>query len=182
MGYGADSKEYTRNVVTADRPKITYAETAVHSYNSVVYMMGKHDWQTVSIVIRDTVDNSIVKAVGDQLQRQLDHHNQVSPLSGHDYKFTTKMTVMTGGFTGDGGTGPLDPEIDAWWMEGCFLQNIDYDGGDYSASEPLQVTLTVRFDNALHLAGVDDITKAGLTRQTAGDVHSFATLVGGSSA
>ena len=90
MGFG-ELREYTRNVITADRPKISYTETPIHSYNSVAYMMGKHEWAMVNIVIRDDVDNSVVKAVGDQVQRQVDHHNQVSALSGIDYIF--EMTV-----------------------------------------------------------------------------------------
>ena len=38
----------------------------------------------------------------------------------------------------------------------CFLTNVDYDGGDYAASEPLVVALTVRFDNALHFGSSND--------------------------
>jgi len=166
MGFG-ELREYTRNVITADRPKISYTETPIHSYNSVAYMMGKHEWAMVNIVIRDDVDNSVVKAVGDQVQRQVDHHNQTSALVGRDYKFSTKVEILSG-------AAPEDSSVlEHWLMEGCFFQNVDYDGGDYGASEPVQVTLAIRFDNAIHYNANETGTTSvlmpgGVSRQSSG--------------
>ncbi len=147
MGGVAGVREFTRNVVTCDRPKITYEEVTVHSYNSRVYLAGKHEWNMVNAVFRDDVQNNIVGLVGRQIQRQVDHHNQVSALSGIDYKFEMTVAILTGAH------GDATIELDKWHLEGCFIQNVDYDQGDYSASEPVIVTLQIRFDNALHFAG-----------------------------
>ena len=142
IGGSTSDIEFTKNVVSADRPKIQYNEVEIHSYNSVAYAQGKHAWQTLNIIIRDDVTNSVSKLTGEQIQRQVDHHNQLSPLSGNDYKFNTKIDILTGLATA--------PVIDSWFLEGCFFTNVDYDGGDYSASEPVQVTMTIRYDNAEH--------------------------------
>ena len=137
------SREFTRNVVTCDRPKLTATEIQIHSYNSIAYISGKHEWQTINCTFRDDVNNSIVGLVGTQLQKQIDHHEQASAKSAEDFKFGMTVDFLTG-------THGTDGELDQWAIEGCWIQNADYDGGDYAGSDPLQVTLTIRFDNALH--------------------------------
>ena len=175
IGMGVDEsslREYTRNVITADRPKITYAETPVHSYNSIAYMMGKHEWAMVNIVIRDDIDNSVVKAVGDQVQRQVDHHNQTAALAGRDYKFSTKVEILSGAAPDDASV------LEHWLMEGCFFQNVDYDAGDYGASEPVQVTLAIRFDNAIHYSSTE--TGVGSTLMPGGNTTQSSGAADGS--
>jgi len=156
-------RPYTQNVVSVDRPKISYAEVPIHSYNSVAYAMGKHEWATMTCAIRDDVSNDVVRLTGKQVQRQVDHHNQTSALSGADFKFGMRLDIMTGA---------ANSILEQWELEGCFLTNVDYDGGDYSASEPIVVTLTVRFDNATHAGAAlnDQLTPAGLTVQSTGNV------------
>ena len=43
--------------------------------------------------------------------------------------------------------------METWGLEGCFLQNVDYSDSDYTTNEPVTVTMTIRFDNALHVPG-----------------------------
>ena len=42
---------------------------------------------------------------------------------------------------------------ETWSMLGCFLQSVNYDSGDYAANDPVQITMTIRYDNAQHGAG-----------------------------
>ena len=137
------SREFTRNVVTCDRPKLTANEIQIHSYNSIAYISGKHEWATINCTFRDDVNNSIVLLVGTQLQKQIDHHEQSSAKAAEDFKFGMTIDFLTG-------THGTDGRLDQWGLEGCWIQNADYDGGDYAGSDPLQVTLIIRFDNALH--------------------------------
>ena len=163
MGGIAGVREFTRNVVTCDRPKVSYEEVVVHSYNSRIYLTGKHEWQTITGVFRDDVQNNISGLVGRQIQRQVDHHNQVSALSGIDYKFEMTVAILTGNH------GDSAVELDKWHLEGCFIQNVDYDQGDYSASEPVQVTMIIRYDNALHFGqAAEQLMQPGLATQTTG--------------
>ena len=154
-------RAYTQNVVSVDRPKLSYAEVPIHSYNSVAYAMGKHEWATMTCAIRDDVSNDVVRLTGKQVQRQVDHHNQTSALSGADFKFGMRLDIMTGA---------ANSILEQWELEGCFLTNVDYDGGDYSASEPIVVTLTVRFDNATHAGAsvTDQLMPEGTIVQTTG--------------
>jgi hypothetical protein len=160
VGAGAEDREFTRNVVTCDRPKVTYEEVQVHSYNSRVYLQGKHEWTAVNVAFRDDVQNNISGLVGRQVQRQVDHHNQVSALSGVDYKFQMTVAILTGTHGGS------EIELDKWLLEGCWIANVDYDQGDYGASDAILITLQIRYDNALHYAQGSNLMPPNIAVQT----------------
>lgn len=144
FGAQGNAREFTQNVMNVSRPKINFEEVEIHSYNSKVYVQGKHTWETVQLVIRDDIQNTVARLAGKQVQRQLNHFNQQSPLSGGDYKFNTRLEILDGQTTSP---------METWGLEGCFLQNVDYSDSDYSTNEPVTVTMTIRFDNALHVPG-----------------------------
>lgn len=137
--------DLSRQVSTFDRPKLTQAPVTVHSYNSLAYYAGKHEWQTVNCVVRDDVTNAVSKLVGFQIQKQLNHFEQTSPLAGSNYKFTTQFEVMDGGNEG---------VLETWTLEGCFLSDVAYDSGDYASSDPFMITMQIRYDNATLAEGL----------------------------
>ena len=143
FGAQGNAREFTQNVMNVSRPKINFEEVEIHSYNSKVYVQGKHTWETVQIVIPDDIPYWS-RLAGKQVQRQLNHFNQQSPLAGEDYKFNTRLEILDGQTTAP---------METWGLEGCFLQNVDYSDSDYTTNEPVTVTLTIRFDNALHVPG-----------------------------
>lgn len=160
QGFGSaddnESRKFTQNVVNVSRPKVAYEEVAIDSYNSKVYVQGKHTWEPITLVLRDDIANSVARSVGAQNQRQLNHFEQTSPLAGQDYKFDMQVEIL------DGSTADA---IEVWFLEGCFLTNVDYSDSDYATNEPVQITMTIRYDNATHYKGdssvVSGIASAG---------------------
>jgi hypothetical protein len=138
------AREFTQNVMNVSRPKISFEEVEIHSYQSKVYVQGKHTWETLTLVIRDDIQNTVARLAGKQVQRQLNHFNQQAALSGSDYKFNTRLEILDGQST---------KPMETWGLEGCFLQNVDYSDSDYTTNEPVTVTMTIRFDNAIHAPG-----------------------------
>jgi hypothetical protein len=50
----------------------------------------------------------------------------------------------------DGGNGAYEPTIlEGWELTGCYLQKVTYQGGDYKTSEPLDISMTITYDNAI---------------------------------
>tara|TARA_Y100000592_G_scaffold92594_1_gene154534 strand:+ start:362 stop:964 length:603 start_codon:yes stop_codon:yes gene_type:complete len=146
---GANPIDLTQQVMNITRPKVTHEEVPVHVYNSVAYLMGKHTWEPITITLRDDINNSISRLTGQQVQKQMNHFEQTGPISGGQYKFTSKIEILDG---------TNDAELEQWNLEGCFLQNVDYSDGDYAVSEPVQVIMTMRYDNATHFgAGGDQL-------------------------
>ena len=139
-------REMTGNVVSCSRPKVSYKEVEVHAYNSVAWIQGKHSFETVDIKIRDDITNSVIASVGAQIQKQMNHFEQTSAVAGINYKFNMQIHSLDG---------TTNEELESWDLDGCFLTNVAYDEGDYSSGDPQIVTLTVRFDNATNMAGMN---------------------------
>ena len=145
FGGEVDTVVFTQNVQSVVRPKITYEEQTLDSYNSRVYVQGKHTWEPITVTLRDDITNGVSKVVGAQVQRQLNHFQQTTAAAAADYKFGMQIEVL------DGTQNTQATEV--WYLEGCFLTNVDYSESDYSASDPVQITMTVRYDNATHYQG-----------------------------
>tara|TARA_B100001057_G_scaffold326835_1_gene327122 strand:+ start:3040 stop:3639 length:600 start_codon:yes stop_codon:yes gene_type:complete len=158
---GSTQVDLTQQVMNITRPKVTHEEVPVHVYNSVAYLMGKHTWEPVTITLRDDITNSISKLAGQQVQKQLNHFEQTAPTSGISYKFNTRIEILDG---------TNDAELEQWVLENCFLQNVDYSDGDYAVSEPVQVIMTLRYDNATHFdTGGGEIFPLSPIAQTGGE-------------
>lgn len=144
FGEGGRRLELTQNVVNITRPKVAYEEVVLDSYNSRVYVAGKHAWEPITVVLRDDIRSTVTKQVGAQNMKQLNHFEQKSPIAGSDYKFDMTVEIL------DGQT--ANP-TEYWSLEGCFITQTDYSDSDYATNEPVQITMTLRYDNAIHVSG-----------------------------
>ena len=144
FGISTPRSELTKQVVDVTRPNITFDQITLDAYNSRVYMAGKHTWDPITINVRDDVNNEVTKLVGEQLQKQFDFFEQSSAASGQDYKFTSRIEML------DGGNGANTPTIlETYELYGCYLDNVQYGTLAYATSEPVQITLSVRYDNPI---------------------------------
>lgn len=143
-----NTNTFTQNVVSVGRPTVQHDEIQVHSYNSRVYIQGKHEWQTIDLTVRDDITNSVSRLVGAQETRQVNHFQQTSPIAGEDYKFDMQIEVLDGQTT---------EATEVWFLEGCMFSSVNYGDHDYTSAEPSTIAVTVRYDNALHFAGDNDL-------------------------
>jgi hypothetical protein len=144
IGVSSNRVELTKQIVSFARPQVTFGDIDVHVYNSIVRLAGKPTWESVSIVLRDDAPGNVSRLVGEQLQKQFDFFEQSSASSGIDYKFVTRLEML------DGGNGNnLPTTLETWEIYGCYLSTVAYGDTNYSANEPVQITLTMKFDNAL---------------------------------
>ena len=147
LGGNPSSTTVTRNVISCGRPSLTHEEITVDAYNSKIYLAGKHAWNTIDITFRDDVDSNVIKQLGNQMNKQVDHNAQSSAFSGMQYKFNMSIATLDGSNDGNGNA----QELDRWDLVGCFITNIQYGDLNYgSGSEMVQVTCTIRYDNAAH--------------------------------
>lgn len=142
---GTPTTEITKQVMNVTRPQLSFEEIKLPVYNSTVKLAGKHSWSNATLALRDDVSNAVTKLVGQQLQKQFDFFEQSSAASGIDYKFTMRVELL------DGGNGAYEPTIlESFQYLGCFIQQVEYQGGDYSsATDPMDIKLTIVYDNAL---------------------------------
>jgi hypothetical protein len=170
FGTGGSTINLTKQVIDCARPQVQFQEITLPVYNSTMYLAGKHQWQTMSINIRDDASGSVSKLVGQQIQKQMDFVEQASAASGQDYKFETNIEIL------DGGNGTAAPVVlETWELYGCFVQTANYNTLNYGTNEAVTIALTLRFDNA-----IQSPIGSGVGATIGRTVGSIATGIGSS--
>ena len=162
FGVSTPTTELTKQVVDITRPNLSFETTTIDVYNSKVYLAGKHTWETVTLTLREDVSNNVQKLVGEQLQKQFDFFEQSAAASGSDYKFVTRIEI-TDGANGANAVGVLE----TFELYGCYIESANYNQLAYGTSEPVTVTLSLRYDNAIQTPqGTGVGTAVGRTTNT----------------
>jgi hypothetical protein len=144
FGVSTPTTELTKQVVDVTRPNLTFETTTIDVYNSKVYLAGKHSWETVTLTLREDVSNNVQKLVGEQLQKQFDFFEMSAAAAGSDYKFVTRIEIT------DGANGANQVNVlETFELYGCYIENANYNQLAYGTSDPVTVTLSLRYDNAI---------------------------------
>ena len=144
FGTSASTNELTKQVIDVTRPSVSFGEINIPVYNSTMYLAGRHEWQPLTINVRDDATGSVSKLVGQQLQKQMDFVEQASAATGQDYKFQTNIEIL------DGGNGTAVPQVlETWECYGCYLKTANYGALNYGSNEIATIALTIRYDNAV---------------------------------
>jgi len=144
FGVSTPTTELTKQVADATRPNLSFDKIEIPVYNSKIYMVGKHTWNTVTVNLRDDATGQVQKLVGEQLQKQFDFYEQSSAAAGIDYKFTMRLEML------DGGNGAnVANVLETWELYGCFLETADYGPVNYGTADPVTIALTIQYDNAV---------------------------------
>ena len=132
----------TRSVIGASRPTLQHDPITLDSYNSRIYLAGKHTWAPIQITFRDDVDSAVMKQVNAQMNLQVDHANQSSPRAG---------------------------VLDTYELAGCFITNVSYGDLNYGQSDQITMSITVQYDNAeiYDAAGQATLTGAKISQSGA---------------
>jgi hypothetical protein len=148
FGAGSSTLELTKQIVTFQRPQVTFEPIEVPVYNSKVYLAGRPTWTAVPVTIRDDAGGNVTKVVGEQLQKQFDFMEQASASSGIDYKFNATIEML------DGANGTVQPTVlETWALYGCFLTDVNYNELNYGNNDAVTITLSIRYDNAVQTTG-----------------------------
>lgn len=163
FGISTPRTEITKQVMEVTRPNLSFEPITLDVYNSRAYLAGKHTWDPITLTLRDDVGGNVQKLVGEQNQKQFDFFEQSSASSGIDYKFTSRIEIL------DGGNGQFEPTIlETFELYGCYLESTNWNSLAYSSNEPVQITLSIRYDNAIQTPqGTGIGTNVGRTINTA---------------
>ena len=144
FGVTSPSTELTKQVMTVTRPEVTFENVILDVYNSKIKIAGKPSWSDITLVLRDNASGEVTKMVGEQVQKQFDFFEQSSAASGIDYKFTALIEIL------DGGNGAYNANVlESFELDGAWIVKAKYADADYKSSDPLDVSLTISYDNAI---------------------------------
>jgi hypothetical protein len=143
---GTPSTELTKQVMNVTRPEVSFEEIKLPVYNSTVKLLGKHSFADAKLTVRDDASGVVSRKVGEQLQKQFDFFEQSGAASAIDYKFRMRVEIL------DGGNGQFEPvTLESFEFLGCFIKAATYQGGDYGSNDPMDIGLTITYDNAIQL-------------------------------
>ena len=168
FGVSKPTTELTKQVVSCGRPEVTFENKTLHVYNSVVNYAAKPTWSEITVTLRDDVTNAVSKLVGEQIQKQFDFFEQSSAASGSDYKFVTRIEIL------DGGNGAYEPGVlETFELYGCYLTKAKYQDAAYDSSDPMDVALTIKYDNAIQVNEAGQ--SVGIGAQVGRTIRTLAT-------
>jgi hypothetical protein len=144
FGVSSPTTELTKQVQTAAKPNVQFANTVIETYNSKINYAGKPTWQALAIVLRDDATGVVSKMVGEQMQKQFDFFEQASAASGTDYKFSMKIEIL------DGGNGIWNANVlETWGCYGCYILSANYQSLSYAEAAPQTIDLSIQPDNCI---------------------------------
>jgi hypothetical protein len=142
---GINSRNLTMQATTVTRPQLEFEEVAIHRYNSVAYVAGKHTWSAMNMTVEDDITGLASRVIKGQLETQqklvgtsLDGRWLNTAATGSDYKFGSRLELL------DGNEGI----VETWILEGVMIQAADFGDLDYTSSEAATIQLTLRYDHA----------------------------------
>jgi hypothetical protein len=171
---GAEVTELTKQVMNVTRPDVTFEEIKLSAYNSTIKLAGRHSWADIKLTVRDDVSGQVQKLVGLQLQKQFDFYEQSSAASGVDYKFDTLIQIL------DGGNGAIDYQVlETFKLSGCYIKQATYSNTDYTSNDPVDISLSIAYDNALQTTeDGDSLTAGGIGTRLGNAVRTLGGATG----
>ena len=125
-------------VKTAARPNISIEEVEIPFINHKRYIAGKASFETMSVTLHDPIAPSGAQQVMEWVRT---HFESVSGRAGYAdfYKRDVQLKMLD----------PIGTVVELWDIKGAFLTAADFGSLDYGASDPSEISLTMRFDNCV---------------------------------
>ena len=127
-------------VSTTSRPKYTSQEVEIPFLNTSTYVIGRFNWESISVTFRDPIGPSATQALMEWVRL---HSETVTGRQGYaaGYKKDVELEMLD----------PTGVVVQKWILQGTQLNDVDFGGLDYSSSDLADITATLRFDRAINV-------------------------------
>lgn len=125
-------------IKTAARPSISIDEQTISYMNSKRYVAGLASFETLALTIHDPIAPSGAQQVMEWVRT---HFESVSGRAGYAdfYKRDCQLKLVD----------PVGTVIELWDIKGAFLTNAGFGDVSYEDGAPMEISLTLRFDNCV---------------------------------
>jgi len=123
---------------TAARPSFETESIEIGFINATRYLAGKTKFSEMSVTLYDPIAPSASQQIMEWIRL---HYESVSGRAGYAdfYKRDLQLKVLD----------PVGTVVELWDLKGCWLTNIEYGDLDYDVSDAMEVSITIRYDNAV---------------------------------
>ena len=125
-------------IKTANRPTISFEEVELNHMNVKRFVKGKATWETIEITMYDPVVPSAAQAAMEWIRLS---HESVTGRDGYSdfYKKDVDFLVL----------GPVGDVVEQWKLKGAWIQSANFNDLDFASSDPVDISLTLRYDYAI---------------------------------
>ena len=125
-------------VKTMARPSIAFDTVTLDHINVKRYVKGKAAWQPITVTLYDPIVPSGAQSVIEWVRL---HHESVTGRDGYSdfYKKDITFNVL----------GPVGDKVEEWTLKGAMIEAANFGDIDFTSSDPLDITLTLRYDYAI---------------------------------
>jgi len=123
---------------TATRPQVTFDETVIDYINVKRYVAGKATWAPLNLSLYDPINPSAAQKVMEWIRLCFEN---VTGRMGYAvfYQKTINLKLIDG-------PGAV---VEDWELQNCWIQDANFNDLDYSLSDPVDIALVLRFDQAI---------------------------------
>ena len=125
-------------IKTANRPQITFEEVQLDHMNVRRWVKGKGVWQQMQITLYDPVVPSAAQAVMEWIRLS---HESVTGRDGYSDFYKKDVTFQV--------LGPVGDVVEEWKLKGTWIQDAQFGDMDFQSSDPVDITVTLRYDYAI---------------------------------
>ena len=117
---------------------LTQGSVKLNHMNVSRYVKGKTEWNTISFTLFDPVTPSGAQAVMEWVRL---HHESVTGRDGYSdfYKKDVTFNLL----------GPVGDVVEEWELKGTYIQAANFGDLNFGDTEPVEITLTLRYDYAI---------------------------------
>ena len=125
-------------IKTANRPSIQFDEVVLEHMNVTRYVKGKGRWQPIEITLYDPVVPSAAQSVMEWVRLS---HESVTGRDGYSDFYKKEVTFQL--------LDPVGDVVEEWVLKGCFIESATFNDLDFASSDPVDVTLSLKYDYAV---------------------------------
>ena len=121
-----------------NRPTLESDEVILEHMNVTRYVKGKSRWSTLDITLYDAVVPSAAQQVMEWVRL---HHESVTGRNGYAdfYKKDITFNLLD----------PVGAVVEEWELKGAYIATATFGDLDFATSDPVEITLTLRYDYAV---------------------------------
>jgi hypothetical protein len=125
-------------VKAMNRPTLETEEVQLDHLNTRRWVKGKSVWQPLEITLYDPIVPSAAQQVMEWVNLS---HEAVTGRDGYAdfYKKLVTFNML----------GPVGDVVEEWELQGAWCQNVNFGDLDFETSEPVYITVTLRYDYAV---------------------------------
>ena len=123
---------------SASRPQITQNETTIPFLNSQTYVVGRYQWETINVTLRDPIGPSASQAIMEWIRL---HSESITGRQGYaaGYKRDIELEMLD----------PTGVVVQKWILKNAMCTSANFGDLSYTADDLATIQITLRFDYAI---------------------------------